>query len=60
MIMSGLGTTGAIFIVRQLQEKHFDCAPRGFIWWAMRKLGIDEWLLLVRQVQSLYKGKSGQ
>ena len=54
MIMSGRGTTDAIFIVRQLQEKHFDCAPRGVIWWAMRKLhvGIDEWLVLVRQVQS--------
>ena len=64
------GTTGAIFIVRQLQEKHlaankplymafvdlekaFDRVPRDVIWWAMRKLGIDE--LLVRLVQSMYK-----
>ena len=60
----------AIFIVRQLQEKHlaankplymafvdlekaFDRVPRDVIWWAMRKLGIDEWL--VRLVQSMYK-----
>ena len=68
--MSGRGTTDAIFIVRQLQEKHlavnkrlymafvdlekaFDRVPREVIWWAMRKLGIDEWL--VRLVQSMYK-----
>ena len=67
--MSGRGTTDAIFIVRQLQEKHlaankplymafvdlekaFDRVPRD-VWWAMRKLGIDEWL--VRLVQSMYK-----
>ena len=68
--MSGRGTTDAIFIVLQLQEKHlaankllymafvdleksFDRVPRDVIWWAMRKLGIDEWL--VRLVQSMYK-----
>ena len=68
--MSGRGTTDAIFIVRQLQEKHlaankplymafidqekaFDRVPRDVIWWAMRKPGIDEWL--VRLVQSMYK-----
>ena len=68
--MSGRGTTDAIFIVHQLQEKHlaankplymafvdlekaFDRVPRDVIWWAMRKLGIDEWL--VRLVQSMYK-----
>ena len=68
--MSGRGTTDAIFIVRQLQEKHlaankplymafvdlekaFDRVPQDVIWWAMRKLGIDEWL--VRLVQSMYK-----
>ena len=60
------GTTDAIFIVRQLQEKHlaankafvdlekaFDLVPWDVIWWAMRKLGIDEWL--VRLVHSMYK-----
>ena len=68
--MSGRGTTDAIFIVRQLQEKHLaankplymafidlekasDRVPRDVIWWAMHKLGIDEWL--VRLVQSMYK-----
>ena len=68
--MSGRGTTDAIFIVRQLQEKHlaanrplymafvdlekaFDRVPRDVIWWAMCKLGTDEWL--VRLVQSMYK-----
>ena len=63
------GTTNAIFIVHQLQEKllaanklfcmafvdlekAFDRVPRDVIWWAMRKLGIDEWQ--VRLVQSMY------
>ena len=67
--MSGRGTTDAIFIVRQLQEKHlaankplymafvdlekaFDRVPRDVIWWAMRKLGIDKWLV---RLQSMYK-----
>ena len=34
-------------------EKAIDRVPRDVIWWAMRKLGIDEWL--VRLVQSMYK-----
>ena len=34
-------------------EKAFDRVPRDVIWRAMRKLGIDEWL--VRLVQSMYK-----
>ena len=34
-------------------EKAFDCVPPDVIWWAMLKLGIDEWL--VRLVQSMYK-----
>ena len=74
--ISGRGTTDAIFIVRQLQEKHlaankplymsfielekaFDRVPRNVIWWAMRKLGIDEWLVrLVVNVQGC--GKQGK
>ena len=65
----GKGTTDAIFIVRQMQEKHqaigkplylafvdlekaFDRVPREVIWWAMRKLGVAEWL--VRVVQGMY------
>ena len=67
--MPGRGTTDAIFIVRQLQEKYlaknkklyfafvdlekaFDRVPRKVIWWAMRKLGIEEWI--VRFVQTMY------
>ena len=67
--MPGRGTTGAIFILRQLQEKHlaknmklyfafvdlekaFHRVPRKVIWWAMRKLGVEEWI--VRFVQAMY------
>ena len=67
--MPGRGTTDAIFILRQLQEKYlaknkklffafvdlekaFNRVPRRVIWWAMRKLGIDEWI--VRFVQTMY------
>ena len=61
----GRGTTDAIFVVRQLQEKYlaankrlhgfcrpgeaFDWVPRKVIWWARRKLGVEEWI--VRLVQ---------
>ena len=65
----GRGTTDAIFVVRQLQERYqavdkklfmafvdlekaFDRVPRKVIWWAMRKLGVDEWI--VRLVQAMY------
>ena len=65
----GRGTTDAIFILRQIQEKHlaknkklyfafvdlekaFDRVPRKVIWWAMRTLGLEEWI--VRLVQGLY------
>ena len=58
------GTT--IFVVRQLQEKYlavnkrlymdlekaFDRVPRKVIWWALRKLGVEEWI--VRLVQAMY------
>jgi len=65
----GRGTTDAIFIVRQMQEKYlaankplylafvdlekaFDCVPRQVIWWALHKLRVEEWLVVL--VQSMY------
>ena len=33
-------------------EKAFDRVPRKFIWWALRKLGVEEWI--VRLVQGMY------
>ena len=67
--MPGVGTIDAVFILRQLQEKHigkrkilyfafvdlekaFDRVPRKVLWWAMRKLGVSEWI--VQLVQSMY------
>ena len=35
-------------------EKDFDRVPREVISWAMRKLGVEEWL--VSAVMSMYKG----
>ena len=63
------GTTDAIFVVRQLQEKYlaankgrymafldlekaFDRVPRKVIWWGLRKLGVEEWI--VQLVQGMY------
>ena len=35
------------------REKAFDRVPREVIWWAMRKVGLEEWI--VRFVQAMYK-----
>ena len=65
----GRGTTDAIFVVRQLQEKYlaantrlymanvdlekaFDRVPWKVIWWALRKLGVEEWIVWL--VQGMY------
>jgi len=65
----GKGTTDAIFTVRRMQEnfrvkgkkfylgfveKPFDRVPREVIRWVMRKLGVEEWLVLA--VMSMYTG----
>ena len=67
--VSGRGTTDAIYVVRQLQEKYlaankrlyiafvdlekaFDRVPWKVIWWVLRKLGVEEWI--VRLVQGMY------
>ena len=71
----GRGTTDAIFILRQLQEKYlakhkviyfafvdlekaFDRVPRKVIWWALRTVGVDEWI--VRVIQSMYDGPTSK
>ena len=75
VFVPGRGTTDAIFIIRQLQEKFlsrkdlndknltlffafvdlekaFDRVPRKVFWWAMRKVGVEEWI--VHLVQAMY------
>ena len=77
----GRGTTDAIFIIRQLQEKFlsrkdlndknltlffafvdlekaFDHVPRKVLWWAMRKVGVEEWI--VRLVQAMHNNASSR
>ena len=39
-------------------EKAFDRVPRKVIWWAMRKLGVDEWI--VRVVQDAMYAECGR
>lgn len=68
---AGKGTTDAIFIVRQLQERYsekkkdlwmafvdlekaFDRVPRDVLWWALREVGVEEWLIKV--IQAMYEG----
>ena len=59
--IQGRGTTDSIFVVMQLQEKYlaakrlymafvdlekaFDRVPQKVIWWALRKLGVEEWIM---------------
>ena len=43
-----------LFVAFAHLEKAFDRVPRKIIWWAMRKLGVEEWL--VRMVQVMYVG----
>ena len=35
-------------------EKAFDRVPREVVWWALRKVGVEEWL--VKVIQSMYVG----
>ena len=70
--MSGRSTTDAIFIVRQLEkylakskdlwmafvdfEKAFDRVPWEVVWWALRYLGVDEWIMSV--IKAMYEDAS--
>src|SRR5271169_6523850 len=35
-------------------EKAFDRVPRAVLWWALRKLGVEEWLINV--IKAMYEG----
>ena len=68
--MPGRDTTDAVFVLRQLQEKHldkhkplyfafvdlekvFDLVPKKVLWWAMRRVGVEEWV--IRAVKAVYE-----
>ena len=34
-------------------EKAFDRVPRSVLWWNMRKLGIDEWIVRLVKVSTI-------
>ena len=68
----GRGTTDAIFIIRQVQEKCmaknkelwiafvdleevFDRVPREVLWWALRRLGIEEWIMIAIKALSMQR-----
>ena len=37
-------------------EKAFDRVPREVVWWALRKVGVDEWLVDV--IKAMYVGNT--
>ena len=60
--LTGRGTTDAIVVEKQLQERYlaankrlymvfvdlekaFDGVPRKIVWWALRKLRVEEWIV---------------
>lgn len=54
--MPGLGIAEAFFRRNNLSEnldKVFDRVPRDAVWWALRKLSVEEWL--VKNVRSIYR-----
>ena len=36
-------------------EKAFDRVPREVVWWALRYLGVDEWIVSV--IRAMYKAE---
>ena len=48
----GLSQEETLQMQSLLSEKASDRVPRKVIWWALRKLGVDEWI--VRLVQGMY------
>ena len=36
-------------------EKAFDCVPRKVTWWALRKLGVEEWIVPLVQGVTLMR-----
>ena len=35
-------------------EKAFDRVPRDVLWWALRRVGVEEWIIKV--IKSMYEG----
>ena len=65
--MPGKGTTDAIFMVHQMQEKHMakrKDLPREVVSWALRESGVEEWLVnavmvLFQDAETVVRTSSG-
>ena len=49
-----LGKQKELWIAFEDLERAFDRVPRDVLWWALRRVGVEEWLIKV--IKSMYEG----
>ena len=54
--------TFLLYLVRQLPEKYFVfvSVPQDVMWWAMHKLGVEEWVVKVARLCTHVQEAKGQ